>query len=322
MTVIPMRGAHEAPKAERSRMETMLLTPEVVKHWKLPRFQRPLRVNAKVRAFAEELKMNGGIIEGVITLGQLPDDKAYYVCDGQHRLEGAKISGLPEFIADVRIRHFDSKTEMATAFVRLQDHLVTMRPDDKLRALEEGSQAMRYIRRECLFVGYESIRRGTTSPILSMSSALRCWFGSSMETPNAKGDGRSVVETAADMTMLDAEEIARFLRMARAAWGSDLEYSRLWGNLNLTICMWLWRQLVLNKERGIKRYAVLNEPQFKQCLMRVSSAPDYLDWLVGRLMSDRDRAPCYARIKAAFASRLRESGDPKPSLPQPAWTSR
>ena len=49
MNVIHIKGAHAAPKADRNSMETMLLTPDLVAQWKLPPFQRPLTVNAKVR---------------------------------------------------------------------------------------------------------------------------------------------------------------------------------------------------------------------------------------------------------------------------------
>jgi hypothetical protein len=37
--------------------------------WKLPAFQRPLRVNAKVLALVEEIRTEGGVIPGILTLG-------------------------------------------------------------------------------------------------------------------------------------------------------------------------------------------------------------------------------------------------------------
>jgi hypothetical protein len=64
-------------------METRLLTIADIERWAQPKFQRPIRMNPKVIAFCEELKRNGGMIAGVITLGQIPDDDAYYKVDGE-----------------------------------------------------------------------------------------------------------------------------------------------------------------------------------------------------------------------------------------------
>lgn len=121
--------------------------------------------------------------------------------------------------------------------------------------------------------------------------------------------------------MEDAEALIRFLKVARAAWGSDPQHGRLWTNLNLCVCMWLWRNLVVNRERGVKRFVVLTADQFKRCLMTLSASGDYVDWLVGRNMNDRDRSPCFVRIKTAFVQRLREDGDAKAKMPQPSWAS-
>lgn len=88
--------------------------------------------------------------------------------------------------------------------------------------------------------------------------------------------------------------------------------------------MWLWRRLVLEEERGVKRFVRLTPEQFKKCLMSVSASSDYNDWLRGRVMGDRDRSPCYARLKAIFVARLQdESRDKKkPMMPLPAWASK
>lgn len=317
--VIQMRGAKEAPKADRSRMETLLLTPEIVAEWRLPPFQRPLRLNHKVMTIAEELKTSGGIVEGVISLGTIGSEKTYYLYDGQHRIEAAKLSGLCEFIADVRICRFESMTEMGIAYVNLNTAIARMCPDDVLRGLEGHVPALRSVRKACNFIGYENIRRNTSSPTLSMAAALKCWACSAMETPAQVSRGAAVV--ASEMTAEDTETLIRFLLNARSAWGADLEYSRLWGNLNLTMCMWLYRRLVVDKERGAKRFVALNQEQFKKCLMSLSAATDYLDWLVGRSLRERDRSPCFARMKSAFVARLRADGLSNTMLPSPAWAA-
>lgn len=320
--VVPIRGAREAPRAQQSKMETILVTPAMVSAWQIPPFQRPLAINAKVRAVAEKLKHDDGCIEGVITLGKLRSDSTVYIVDGQHRIYAFKISELPEGIADVRVMTFDTMADMADEFVRLNSSLVRMRPDDVLRGLEGSVPALAKIRKACEFVGYDNIRRSATSaPMLGMSQLLRCWQLSTAETP-AGGAGVSAQQIATSIDDASVSNLIAFLSTAYAAWGRDPEYYRLWGNLNLTLCMWLWRKLVLERERGVKRYVVLNAAQFKNCLMSLSADSDYLSYLVGRVLNERDRSPCYNKIKMLFAKRLRhDAPNTKPLLPQPAWSA-
>jgi hypothetical protein len=321
--VVAIKGTREAPKSQRSSMETLIVSVDQVNQWKVPAFQRPVRLNAKVQALAEEMRQSGCEITGVLTLGKVDKDPAFYIVDGQHRIEAFRISGMPEIIADVRIVHFDTMAEMAEEFVRLNSAIVRMRPDDILRGLEPTSPALKKIRKDCSFIGYDNIRRGGTSgPVLGMNQVIRSWIGSSTETPVSTLGGLSVASAAMNMDADSVEDCIRFLLTAHAAWGRDPEYYRLWGGLNLTVCMWLWRRLVSDTQRGLKRYAVLNVAQFKQCLMSVSADRDYLDWLPGRQLNDRDRSPCYTRLKTIFARRLfDESRDKKRAImPQPAWS--
>lgn len=249
--VVPIRPA---PKSVRSTMQTMIFDLSEIESWRHPPFQRPIKVNNKVRELAEELKGNGGIITGVITLGKIGSDPATWIVDGQHRCESFKISGLKEIIADVRICHFDTMAEMATEFVRLQQQLVRMRPDDILRGMEASIPALRRIREQCPFVGYDFVRRNaTTAAILSMSVMLRCWFGSIPETP-ALAHGGSAAMMAENLT--DDKDLIIFLLTAHAAWGRDEEFFRLWGSLNLTLCAWLYRRLVIDRDRSGNRRAV------------------------------------------------------------------
>ena len=321
MTVIPIRNLKEAPKAAQSRMETAIITLGQAREWRIPPFQRPLRVNTKVLTMAEEMKANALEINGVITLGQVKNDPTIWLVDGQHRTEAFKLSGLTEIIADLRLCRFDSMADMAEEFVRLNSSIVKMRPDDILRGLEENCRPLAKIRHDCGFVGYDNIRRNASgAPIVGMSALLRCWAASAGETP-ATSAGNSASNLATSLTDESTEHLIRFLLTAYSAWGRDPEYYRLWGNLNLTLCMWLWRKLVMDRERTIKRYVVLGINDFKKCLMSVSAASDYIDWLQGRNLSDRDRTPCYSRLKAIFVRRLaEESRDRKKlMLPQPAW---
>lgn len=316
--------AREAPKSVRSAMETLLFSRDEIENWKVPTFQRPIRVNAKVLALAEELKQTGGVIPGILTLGRLGTNKTFYIVDGQHRAEAFKISELSECIADVRIVTFDTMADMAEEFVNLNSRLVNMRPDDILRSLEESSPALRRITENCEFVGYGQIRRGNQgSALVSASLLLRAWFMSVNETPTTSAPSAASLVSLLDNN--EADKLIVFMQAARSAWGTDPENYKLWGGLNLTMNMWLWQRLVLDTDRsGSKRTVVLNPDQFRKCMMAVSADRLYLDWLHGRTVSEINRSPCFVRLKAIFTKRLQQdSKDPKKvALPSPSWASR
>lgn len=320
--VLPLiRGSREAPRSSRSRMDTLLLRADEINQWRVPPFQRPVRVNEKVRLLADDIQKSG-VLPGIVTLGRVGSDKTLYIVDGQHRCEALRLSAAPECIVDVRIVDFDSLADMADEFVSLNSALVKMRPDDILRGLEGGIASLKIIREKCSFVGYDQVRRGTTSPIVSMSALLRCWSSSSQEIPG--GTSTPSTQLARGIERESAEQLVAFMNLCVSAWGRESQYFRLWGNLNLTLCAWLYRRVVLDRNRqGNKRVVVLTAEQFKRCLMSLSADGDYLDWLTGRLMNDRDRSPAYMRIKASFARRVQhdEPGH-KPNFPSPAWSSK
>lgn len=322
--VVPIKGAQQAPKSAQSRMETLIITQAMVNAWKIPPFQRPVRINAKVQAVTEQIRRTE-TVEGVLTLGALKVEPGnLYIVDGQHRVEAFKLSGLDEAIADVRVCIFAGMAAMAEEFVQLNSSLVKMRPDDILRGLEGSTPALASIRKACEFVGYDHVRRGGSSPILSMSALLRCWSAASFETPASSSSGLSAASLAQNLEQSSLQNLIAFLSTAHAAWGRDPEYFRLWGNLNLSLCMWLWNKLVIDRDRfGNKRYIVLDIPAFKRCLMSVSAEADYLAWLPGRQLGDRDRSPCYGRLKSIFVRRLAADAKGKrPVLPAPAWASK
>lgn len=319
MNVVALKG-QLAPKAERSTMQTMLLSVEQVNDWKLPPFQRPLRVNDKVKGLADKLRQDGGVLPGVLTLGRLPNKDTIYKVDGQHRIEAFLLSGMPECIADVRLCQFANMAEMADEYVSLNSALVRMRPDDILRGLESSIPALQRIRRECPFVGYDQIRRGGSSgAVVGMSAVVRGWVCSAAETPA----GSAVGGTASAAAGLDEEagrRLSKFLTIAFDAWGRDQASYRLWAGLNLTICMWLYRRLVLDRDRsGNRRYALLDDQLFRKCLMQVGADANYADWLVGRMLGDRDRSPAFHRLRSAFVKRIEEETGEKVRIIQPAW---
>lgn len=318
--IVPFKGYREAPKSERSEMQTLFLTPNLIGEYRVPPFQRPVRINEKVRALSESIRADGGVMTGVVTLGKIKTDHATYIVDGQHRLEAFRISGLPECLTDIRFMNFDSMSEMAAEFVRLNTALVRMRPDDILRGLESSVKALAKIRKDCRFVGYDQIRRGTSSPIVGMSMLLRCWQGSLPETPVMVG---SSAATVAEGLSDDAtEDLIQFLVVAEKAWGRDAEYARLWNALNMGLCMWLWRRLVKDQDRSTtKRHMKLSIKQFTACLMSLSADTNYLDWLAGRKLGDGDRGPAYSRIKRIWTARLATETRDKIIFPAAVWGS-
>lgn len=323
MSVSNVVQIKRAPASKRTRMDTLLITAQVLESWKSPPFQRPLRVNNKVLAVVDEIKASGGVIPGTITLGVIDKgpDRGTYLIDGQHRIEAFKLSELPEGYADTRIIEHEDMAALGDEFVDLNSHLVTLRADDILRGLEGSYPSLSTIRERCPFVGYDNIRRGPANAIVSMSSVLRVWEGSVGETPVQAHGGAAFI--AKQVHPKSVDQLTAFLTLAYEAWGRDPEVFRLWGNVNLGVCMWLYRQLVLLERpstgKGSSRSAVLTREQFKRCMMSLAADSDYCDWLLGRTFNDRDRSPAYGRIKRAFLKRLKAEGNDNARLPQPAW---
>lgn len=304
----------EAQRTTHTTVDTVEVTPALVKEWRLPPFQREKKVNAKVLALAETIKADGGVIPGVITLGVL--DRVQYLIDGQHRREAFLISKCETGYVDVRMRHFESMDAMGEEFVALNSQLVRMTPNDVLRGLEGTNAALTKLRRRCPFVGYDQIRRGERTPLLGMATTLRAWFGSAPEVP--KAGGGSAFECARTLTVDDVDVLADFLSIAMEAWGRDEAYQRLWLSLNMTLSMWSYRRLVIAPYSA--QTPKLTKEQFKRCLMSLSAANLYVDWLVGRQLTDRDRAPAYARMKGLFATRLEADLGKRVRLPNPTWS--
>ncbi len=306
----------KASKETHTVTDTIEITPKLVADWKIPPFQRPIRVNAKVSALSEELRSNGGVLPGVITIGLFRG--ARYIVDGQHRVHAFLLAECAVGYTDVRFRDYPSMKEMADDFVKLNSNLVRMRPDDILRGLEGTSHALTHIRKQCTFVGYDQIRRASSSSaILSMSALLRCWSAAGAEVPGSGGVKLSAADLPSCLTLEDAEEIVRFLDLAVRGFGRDPEYYRLWGNLNLTLSMWLYRRIVL--KQWSPRIPKLTREQFVKCLSSLSASSDYLDWLVARGLTEKDRSPCFTRMKKIFQARLREDLGTQVKLPAPDW---
>jgi hypothetical protein len=299
-------------------MELVVITPAVLKQWKLPPFQRPLRMNKQFHLVVEEIKKDSGIVPGTLTLGVFED--VLYVVDGQHRLEALKLAmdnGTREGLAECRIKHFDSMTEMAEEYVNINQSIAKMGPDDVLRGMESSIEALGIIRKRCEFVGYDNVRRGPkASAIVSMSSLLRMWHAAIKDTPSASGGG-SALSMALSLSNDEANLCCDFLLICERAWGRDAAYWKLWGALNLSLCAWLYRRTVLAAYSG--RSARLTKEQFRACAQTLSAHEPYMEYIVGRTLSERDRSPCFDRIKTIFVRRMATETGKRIALPAPPW---
>ncbi len=303
-------------KRTHTTVDTISLSVERIGKWRLPSGQRPLRENAKVRALALKITKDEGVLPGMLTLGVL--DGTYWIIDGQHRLRAFILSGVREGYADVRYVHAESMSEINREFVELNSKLVSMRPDDFLRGLEGTIPTLARIRASCPFVGYDLIRRGNSAPIVSMSAALRNWRNSATDTP-ASSSAVSAVELAETLVDEEARGLIDFLQIAVQSFGREPEYCRLWAGLNITLCMWLYRRLVITQYSP--KSPRIEKALFAKCLMSVSADSVYQDWLLGRKLGERDRTPAYARLKTIFARRLEQELGRKIALPAPSWSS-
>jgi hypothetical protein len=297
-------------------MDTILITARMIESWKAPPCQRRLRINEKVRKLSEQIKASGGVIPGIIHLAVV--NNVTYLLDGQHRMYAFSMSGSEEGYADVCWHYFDDTAEMGIEFDALNSRLVAMKPDDHLRAQEESSPYLQLIRKRCPFIGYDNIRRSaTSSPVVSMSAALRCWFGSRPEVPTTAG-GSCSQNLAGDLTEEETENFVSFMTCCFAAWGRDAEYHKLWGGLTVLLSAWLYRRTVISQYSP--NSTRLGRDVFTKCLMSLSANKHYVDWIVGRLAnSERDRSPAYTKLKAVFTKRVMDETGKKPRLPAPAW---
>lgn len=317
-TVVEIPKLRSVPqKQTQTSLDTRALTRDEVEKWKHPPFQRPLKENEKVRDLATQIDADGGVIPGILTLGVLAGD--VYIVDGQHRLHAFTLAKCQIAYADVRTHFFASMADMGAEFVRLNSSLVKLRPDDILRGLEGSLATLQRLRKKCPFIGYDMIRRNDRSPILSMSMVIRTWLGSYTEVPASSGvSAAQLAQTF--LTESEVDQAIAFLSLAYEAWGRDTEYQRLWGALNLILCAWLYRRLVMGHDVSVKAERLTHD-QFRKCLMALSADAQYLEWLVGRnRLNDHDRSPAFQRVKRLFVARLRSDGHANPKLPAPAWS--
>jgi hypothetical protein len=87
----------------------------------------------------------------------------------------------------------------------------------------------------------------------------------------------------------------------------------------MTLCVWLYRKVVIAP--WSPKVPKFTKDQFGKGMAALSAANDYLEYLQGRVMSDRDRSPCFNRIKSIVVRRLESETGKKMLFPKPAWVS-
>lgn len=308
----------DAEKAVGVTYDILAVTPDELRAWLLPECQRELTVNARVRGMAVTIREDGGVVPEPISLARLGNHT--YLVDGQHRREAALLSGCEVLYVEVRWLHVRSLQDVHALFKRLQQKLVSMRPDDTLRASESASPGLQRIRSTCPFIGYDKIRRQGNGPMVSMSTVLRAWFGAIPETPSPSNlNPDTLVESVVVNLKNDVNNCIDYISACYDAWGRDNANKRLWTSLNLTLCAWLYQRTVTGQYSG--KTTKVTKDLFRRCLMSVAADATYGDWLVDRTLRERDRTTAYTKLKQIFAKRIALETGKKPMLPQPAWAS-
>ena len=305
----------KAHKGTKTRADYALVNHEVVESWERPFFQRPININRKVKDLASHIAAsNPPALPGVIWLAVY--DGRIWIVDGQHRKKSFLISGVPEAFADIMYFYPDSLAEMGQKFRDLNRNLVSMEADDQLRSLEEDVESLKEIRRVCPFIVYGREKKKKTT--LSMSVAIRAWFGALTDIPTWPSEASYELVTNLNKEM--TEDLTFFMNLCHSAWGDEPRKAKLWGFLNLIVCAWLYRRLVLspNSSRSVK----LTAKEFQACLVAIGNDQEYVDWLVGRNVAVRDRSPCYTRVKSIIVDYLAQANKGvRPSLPAPDWAA-
>lgn len=308
-----------AEKTTRTTTDTILFTAESIKKWKRPSFQRDIKRTVKFDELVSLFKTNGGVFPGVLTLGILDGDSSgdLYKIDGNHRCEAFEESGTREGVADVR--YFRGTMEdFAEEWVRLNGQISATRPDDLLRAAATNNPKIGKLRSACRVIGFGVVKkRGRIG--ISMSSTLRAWNNAGHATPASRGKAASAILIIRDMSDSDLDSLIALINACESAWGRDPEYAALWGQMNLTMVMWIYNRIVA-RDPDSPKLKRLPMTIFEKCLMSLSADAKYVEWLRGR-NGGVHRSPCYVRVKEMFVRRIREETGLRANLPTPEWVN-
>ena len=314
----------------QTHVDMIVVTPETWDQWANPNgtkvgpnsedgFQRAISRNQNVREVAEVIKRDR-VIPGQVVIGVYLDK--LWLIDGQHRREAffeAVKSGIPSAYMDIKYEWFDSWADMASRYVELQRKICGHKADDMLKGLEFSTPSLQLLRQKCPFVGYTRLRGSAEHKArLSVSGVLKAWFGSRSEAPNSAGPG--TYDASKVFSIEDANQLSAFLRLAESAWTFHPNYWPLWGQLNMTVCMWLYRRCVLSVTEG---FPSMTAEQFSSCLASLPTAKIGQSFMYVQFLNRKgfaDRGPVYSEIVKSFTSALRTEHKARVKFPEPPWT--
>lgn len=289
-------------------------------------FQRTIQRNKYVIEVAHTISSTG-IIPGQIVIGIFQG--ILWLIDGQHRRESFTIAVLGECgvtritkaCANIKYEVFDTWAAMSDRYVELQRKIRGNSPNDMLKGLEASTESLQVLRKRFPAVGYTSTRPDSKhhKGRVSAKAALQAWYGSKPETPGRKTP--PPFEIAKQLTVEEAHQLANFLRLAHSAWAFDPNYLNLWGSLNLTLCLWLYRRCVLDPVQG---FPDLTPEQFASCLTalpseKIGGVNPYAMFLYRKGLRELDRGPVYMQVTRVFTATLRANHKLRVKFPKPEW---
>jgi len=251
-------------------MEVTVISKAEARRWVVPEeVQRKYRETKKHEGLVEYIEENEEIPD-VIMLGTLPNDPTIYIVDGQHRQVKFLASRVNEAFARIRWEEYDTMEQIGLAFYTANGgkSLLTS-ADDMLRSKHLSSPPLYRLVTECPFIGFDYIRFGDGGPVMSASAAVKSWIASGLDKPRS-ALGKSVGVLVDNVTDEETEDMIRFYKMCYKVWGKDKENRRMWLNINVALCAWLYRRLVLGQKK-IGRLSSLTEEEFEYCLATLAA---------------------------------------------------
>ncbi|CAB4131721.1 hypothetical protein UFOVP276_99 [uncultured Caudovirales phage] len=285
--------------------------PEVAGWQKIkPDFQRDMKpVNKKLLQVDKYIAANHAV-PGTIILGIVGDK--IVIVDGRHRLSRFMLSSESKARIATRTEYADTMADLAVVYEIENSQLFSFISDDRLRSIATHSRPFAKLLRTFKDIGCNDKGK------LSATTLLKAWHLSNRGTPGPSPvlaeDVVHLLETSSEY----AELLSRFLTMCFAAWGRDKEHGSMWSSVNLALCAWLWRNTVVTPSSA--KIPRITDRQFMNGLMSLATDNRYSDFIKGRRLSKRDRAPVYTRIKSIVAARLADDMSKPISLPSPDWT--
>jgi len=289
--------------------EVRIVTVAEMTQWASPPFQRPVvEGRANLREVARIIR-DTGEVPGVVTLGEL--DGVLYLIDGQHRRRATEMSERTEVMVYLVILKCLTMEEMSRRFLALNSSIVPIKVDDRLRSAEITNPNLRMIRDLCGFVGY----RKSAHHVVTMSVVLRSFLASCRDTPGPL----TGVLSSDRITLAEAEELAAALAVLYKSWGNTAGQESLWGGLNLSVCLWLYRRVVF--EAATTRNTTVTPDEFSVAMVGLTDRV-YLEWLRGKSTGPMFFPGTYDRIKSCLVAWLRSEGRTRIRLPSPSFARK